>query len=353
MGKAQSSCASAIPILFDGVSRTYAAAGASVNSTLCQHTGPDNSTYFRFNSGATPCPTILIQTTPATETSVLLYKGNCANGSLIDANSMCLVDGDGTWSTDMAYIPLTPNTDYFIIVRVKGNFSGGTITITGSIGNTLGDNCASATTIGTTWVQGNNFCNTPGPNITANQVCGTTLENTRWHVATIDIAGPAVINIKNIECDAIFPGNHGYQIGFFTGSCTGLQSLFCQTQAADGDDFLQYTTPSYPAGTKIYIAIDGNAGANCKYEISGINVIGVLALNPIIPRTRTQPNPLFVVSNKTIHFNSTKPLNFQLYDMTKRLLTNKIVTNTNVSCPYPTGIYLMMLDNEPYKIFLH
>jgi hypothetical protein len=303
---------------------------------LILHTGPDNSTYFKFNSGSTPCPNILIQTSPATETSVLLYKGNCANGSLISGNSMCLVDGDGTWSTDMAYIPLDPNTDYYLVIRVKGNFTGGTITITGEAGSGIGDNCATATPIGTSWISGNNFCNTPGPSITANQVCGTTLENTRWHVATIDIAGPAVINIKNIECDAIFPGNHGYQIGFFTGSCSGLVSLFCQTQAADGDDFLQYTTPSYPAGTKIYIAIDGNAGANCKYEISGLNLVGILNLNPDLPpRPMQQPQPFYI----------------EAYDLTGRL-HYKGFTTSIYRLPVLPGPYLIRTNAKTHTVWL-
>jgi hypothetical protein len=41
--------------------------------------------------------------------------------------------------------------------------------------------------------------------------------------------------------------------------------------------FVQATTDPQPAGTQIFVAIDGAAGSNCKYSLTGINVYGVLS----------------------------------------------------------------------------
>jgi hypothetical protein len=54
-----------------------------------------------------------------------------------------------------------------------------------------------------------------------------------------------------------------------------LTPLSC---AAGEGTIVQATTPSLAANTKVYVAIDGEAGSNCRYTFQALNAFGVLAV---------------------------------------------------------------------------
>lgn len=121
----------------------------------------------------------------------------------------------------------------------------------------------------------NNSCHLPGPGVTAAQLCAFSLENTAFYQFYVNTTGTCVINISNITCDnGPTTNNNGFQIGFFSGTCASLNWLSCTSGSGT---FVQATTPSLNAGSKVYVAIDGNGGSNCAYTIGGINILGVLS----------------------------------------------------------------------------
>jgi hypothetical protein len=86
---------------------------------------------------------------------------------------------------------------------------------------------------------------------------------------TIEETGTSTVYISNIACDnGPNDNSNGFQIGFFTGNCANLNYMTCS--AGDGAAILA-STYTLPAGTKVYVAIDGNSGSNCKYSISTTN----------------------------------------------------------------------------------
>lgn len=340
MGKTQATCATATPLTFDGVCRTFAAAGGSSNTVLCNHNNANNTTWFSFTTGnPVVCPRIKI--TAGVGFEIGIFKAGCSNNAASTINSMCVEDGDAIWSPDV-YDPLTPNTTYYLRIRTKGNYLGN-IEICAAPNTQLNDNCQTALQIGTNYVWDDNGCNTPGPGITPAQSCATTLENTAWYVLTVDQAGPVIINIKNIDCDNWWMGSDGYQIGFFTGSCGALQYLHCNSGQATGTGFVQYTTQSLPAGANVYVTIDGSSGSNCSYEISGINVLNVLSLQ-IQPRNRPVTDPLFTISGRTI----TAKTDFELYNTIGQLVDKR----SSGSYSYSSGLYVLRIKNKSHFIFL-
>src|SRR6185503_6322720 len=75
--------------------------------------------------------------------------------------------------------------------------------------------------------------------------------------------------LNSVECDNSAVGaDNGFQIGFFVGSCGALNKIGCATGSGGS---LSAPTPWLPAGTKVFVAIDGTAGSNCSYEITAFN----------------------------------------------------------------------------------
>jgi hypothetical protein len=346
MGEAQSTCATAIPVLFDKFCRDYTPTGTNSQTVICNHSGPDKFMYFTWTTGSiVKCPRIKLSTSNASPFEVALYKGGCNNGSVVTPSSMCMEDGDGIWSPD-SYNPLEPNTTYYLRVRVKGNFTG-TINICADHDNNLNDNCANALQIGTNYVWDDNGCNTPGPNLPPSQTCAVTLENTPWYQFTVAQTGPIIINVKNIDCDNIWMGSDGYQLGIFTGTCSGLTPIWCQSAQATGSAFVQYTTQTLQAGYTVYVTIDGSSGSNCSYELQGINVLNVLSLNgnPIV---RPPAQPLYKIQGTNITVNN--KARFELYDNIGRLIDRQ---QSNFSRNYSPGFYHMVINGKVYSIWLH
>lgn len=345
-------CSNAIVLLPDGVCRNYNASGATGAALNCNVTGnQSNVTWFSYTTNSTAsCPKIEINTTPAIPFEVVVYTGcNGSANNYLYPHSLCSLDGDAIWSPD-SYNPLQPNTTYYFRIRTQGTFSGGVFEVCASLNTQINDNCPTAMPLDPSYQYDDNGCNTPGPNITAASICAHTLENTAWYSYTIALDGNSIINIKNIDCDNSVAGasSSGFQIGFFTGSCTNLISMPpCTTGAADGNGFVQFTSPYFLAGTQVFVAIDGISGANCTYQIMATNSIPL----PLSPRTPPRPvQPLYRISGRTIYINSQDPVLFQLYDNLGRLITYRKVTNTSVS--YAAGLYHMRLNNKTHTVWL-
>lgn len=99
-------------------------------------------------------------------------------------------------------------------------------------------------------------------------ICALTLENISWYQFTAAANGTVTISFSGIECNN---GGGGFQSGLFTGAtCGTLSATGACVAAASGT--ATYTIPSAVAGASYYIAMDGNAGSNCHYQVSGVNV---------------------------------------------------------------------------------
>jgi hypothetical protein len=77
------------------------------------------------------------------------------------------------------------------------------------------------------------------------------------------------VQLNNINCDNLnSAAETGFQIGFFVGSCGSLIKISCATGSGGS---LSAPTGWLPAGTQVFVAIDGNSGSNCSYSITAFN----------------------------------------------------------------------------------
>ena len=258
-------CANAIPLTMDGVSRNYATSAASGTSIICTgYTGSSPVTYFSFTTNSTPDKVLIDITAPtAGPCEVLLYTNSCA--TLYSSGSMCFDDGKGLWSFGHAFA-IQANTTYKL--RIKTSTTGN-IAISARYYNPPNNTCLGATGIGATPITDNNACNSAGSGVNPTDLCASTLENTAFYKYAVIVDGVSIVNINNISCDnGASNNNNGFQIGFFTGSCSALTPISCFSGSGS---FVTASTVSLTAGTEVFVAIDGVSGANCKYEISVIN----------------------------------------------------------------------------------
>jgi len=258
-------CATAIPLIMDGVIRSYSTSNSTGANVVCPGSTVSPVTFFSFTTNAAAeCPLLTI-TAPGGACEVAMYTA-CNGGNVLQENSsMCLDDGEGLWAPAHDYV-LRANTQYIIRIRTA---SAGNISIGAQHFKPLNDDCFGATPIGKNTISDNNACHKGGPGVTADQLCAFSLENTAFYVFTVEQTGSSTIHISNIACDNGHMGNsNGFQIGFFTGSCNNLQALNCSS--GEGAAVLA-STYSLPAGTRVYVAIDGNSGSNCKYTIGTTN----------------------------------------------------------------------------------
>jgi hypothetical protein len=245
--------------------------GSAVHCTGGLYSGTGSLTYFKFTTNATgSCVLIDLKTSGYQAAEVTLWETCHGGGSVanqLPSSSVCFNDGKGYWAPCETET-LTPNTTYWLRIWTPG---GGTDTLCASNYTPPNSTCAGATPIGSTPILDNNSCNRPSPEVTTDQLCANSLENTAFYTYTIDVTGASIVTISNITCDNSNLGiNAGFQIGFFTGNCG---SLIWQSCYADSNGTVQATTAAYPAGTKITVAIDGVMGSNCSYTISAFNAI--------------------------------------------------------------------------------
>lgn len=258
-------CANAIPLVLDGVCRTFATSASTGASLHCvDNLGNAPITYFSVKTNSVPDKILLNITGPGGQpVEVVVYPNSCS--FMYSANNMCFDDGEGLWSFSHVFTPVA-NTTYKL--RVRTNVAGN-IVICAQNFNPPNDDCPGALQITSDTLTDNNANDAAGPLVSAADLCASTLENTAFYTLTVEATGPVLINLNNIKCDNSYGSNSsGFQIGVFSGTCGSLTPITCY---AGSGSFVSATTATLPAGTNLYVAIDGTAGANCSYRINAIN----------------------------------------------------------------------------------
>lgn len=229
--------------------------------------------------------------------AVSIWEGACPTGAYTDNQvnfSTNNFNDQGSNESELA--GMLPNTTYYISVSndIETNF---TLNIRANTPLAANDQCSSAVGIGTAVTTADNAvagceysyvpaqdgglqstdpsgCNTAGefPCSSATgfgpaAICALTLENISWYNFTAAANGNITINFNNMECNN---GGGGFQTGLFQGACGSLTATGACVAAASGS--VTYTIPGAVAGASYYIAMDGNAGSNCHFTVSGTNV---------------------------------------------------------------------------------
>jgi len=285
-------CSTAITIPLDGTCNTYSvstATGAAVHCNGSGYTGPNGRvTWFKFTTNSNAdCVSMDMESFSNIKMEVALYTGcsGTTGTGLSNIHSVCMDDGDGIWATNLEYGSITgtnftANTTYYLRVRTENGFTG-SIQICAKSEAPSNNLCAGATSIESlTTSNQNNACNSGSTEVSPANLCAGTLENTAWYTFTVLTSGVSSIVISNMYCDNAnvntfiagpSPDNYGFQIGFFTGSCGSLTPTNCIGQSGSAGGTVIASSTSLPAGTVVYVAIDGYYGSNCKYDILAIN----------------------------------------------------------------------------------
>jgi len=270
------SCNNSDVLTLDGVCRDYtisATTGSAIHCTTGIYTGTGRLTIFSFTTNAAAACVLIHLTTSGAQPAEVTLWTKCTSGGAGNlqnddpASSICFDDGTGDWAPCETLV-LLPSTVYYLRVWTPGP---GTINMCAKHYNPPNNTCAGATPIGTTPIVDNNACNKGSTEVLPEQLCAFSLENTAFYSYTVQNTGTSILTLSNIACDNSNVGvSAAFQIGFFTGNCGSLTPVSCY---ADSAGTLQATTNSFPAGTKITVAIDGMIGSNCSYTISAINAI--------------------------------------------------------------------------------
>jgi len=268
------SCADPIPITMDGVCRSYATSSATGNNVVCTASGTTPITFFSITANASAQEMLLKITWPTNQpVEVAFYDGtSCTNGNLESASSICFYDGHGDWAPAPSFV-ITANKTY--ILRIKTPTTG-TMQICAQYYTAPNNSCATAMPIGPVLTFDNNATNKPGTGITPAGLCAADIDNTAFYVYTVDVAGPTTVSVENMNFDNNYQSdllNLGYKVGVFTGTCGSLTSVACYLGVSNST----LTVGSLPAGTKVYVAVDGILGSNCDYGIRAINSISILS----------------------------------------------------------------------------
>lgn len=263
-------CANAIPLTLDGVLKTFSTSSTTGNNVICSGVNSP-ITWFSFVTNASAeCPLLNITAPSNADCEVALYT-TCNNSGNQSSSGMCFSDGTGLWAPAETYT-VAPNTKYYLRVKTA---TSGNISIAGQYNTPSNNSCTGAYSIGPDARSDNNACHKPPVGVTPQQLCALSLENTAFYQYYVASTGISIININSIICDNIGNANsNGFQVGFFTGDCSSLVPINCSEVYGS---FVQATTRSLSAGTKVTVAIDGVGGSNCQYEITAINAYGVLA----------------------------------------------------------------------------
>lgn len=273
------SCGTAIPLPLDGVTRNFTTSSNTGNAVVCVNGGYTSSspvTWFSFTTNASAeMPLLDLTAADSSSCEVAMYTG-CNGGNILQASSsICFDDGWGLWAPAHNFT-LSANTTYYLRIKTHSATQLKMIAQNHTPTNNL---CSGATPVGIVPIKDNNATNRPSAEVTPGQLCAYTIENTAFYQFYVASTGAAIINISNISCDNSATNNsNGFQIGFFTGTCGALTPLNCTAGDGSGPTALvQGTTPVLAAGTKVYVAIDGDAGSNCSYSFQAINAYGVLS----------------------------------------------------------------------------
>ena len=266
------SCTNPHVLALDSISRNFSVSPTSGNAAECGSgfSGSGKITVFSFTTNASgSCVLVHITTSaPVQAAEVALYSGCGGTGTcqgLQTGSSVCFVDGTGYWAPSQT-LTLSPSTTYYLRVWTP---AAGTVTMSAinySPPNTL---CNGASWIGPDVTDDNNACAKPSAEISPWQVCAATLENTAFYTYTVAMNGVSSIQLNSINCDNLnSAAETGFQIGFFVGSCSSLSYLSCATGSGGS---VSAATGWLPAGTQVFVAIDGTAGSNCSYDLTAFN----------------------------------------------------------------------------------
>jgi len=270
-----SSCGNPHVIPLDGVVRTFSTSSNTGGAVVCNNGNYPNTspvTWFSITTNSLgEMPLLDITAADSSSCEIAMYTA-CSGGSILQtSSSMCFDDGWGLWSPAHNYT-LLPNTNYRLRIKTS---SATQLKIAGQSYTPTNGTCSGAIPLDSTRLRDHNACHRPTNEVTPGQLCAYTLENTAFYQFYIATTGSAIINISNITCDNGSANNgNGFQIGFFTGTCGALSPLSC---TAGSGNFVQATTPVLAAGTRVYVAIDGEAGSNCQYYLQAINALKVLS----------------------------------------------------------------------------
>lgn len=297
---ANDECGATATTIVPGTPITGSTAGADQDYTWlsqpCTNTG---EVWYKFTTPATVnCYSLAYDQTTNGCNAVSLWEAACPTGSYTDYQvnfSTNNFNDQGSNESELA--GMLPNTTYYISISndIDANF---TFNIRPNTPLATNDQCSAASGIGTTpqtadnavagceysYVAGQDggIQSTDPSNCDRSQdfpcssatgygpsaICAATLENISWYKFTAAANGNITITFSGIECNN---GGGGFQSGLFTGSnCSNLTATGACVAAASGT--ATYTIPSAVAGATYYIAMDGNAGSNCHYSVSGLNV---------------------------------------------------------------------------------
>lgn len=270
------SCATAINTgTPNGTSTCFTQSNGTTGSTAgCTGSGYGGSggvTYFKFctNASASCVAFDVTNGTASGNYEFTIFDAAC---SYVSGSIACGgVAGTGKEFTT-AGIGLAANTCYYLRVW-SGN--AGSLTICTSTAVSSNDLCGAPQQISTTALAGTNLCATASATDPPPAQFGAgSLENNIWYSFTTNTlcVSPCtvVVSISNISCVG---GGSGFQIGYWSGSCTGTSttSLTYLGNTTGSGGTVTTTITGLSPGQKITIGIDGNAGANCTFSISASN----------------------------------------------------------------------------------
>jgi len=222
-----------------------------------------------------------------------IYTGGCP-GTQAGWNQSANNYND--WSSSEASPTLSASTVYYISMgaQTQGPF---TFSISAKPVAT-NDACSGAQSIGTNAVFTDNaasgceytYVPAQDANVAPATLCAGSLENISWFTFTAVTSGTVTISFANILCNN---GGGGFQTGLLTGSCStytiGTSGAAICAAAASGT--VTYNITNAIAGQTYLIGMDGNAGSNCHFYVSGTNIV----LLPIeLIRFNTELNGNFV-----------------------------------------------------------
>jgi len=271
-------CSNAYNIPLNGTCNDYTISTATGAVGFCtdpMYTGTGHYTFFQFTSNASAsCVLLTITTSGGQPAEIMFYTGCTGGGSpqgAQPASHMCFNTGSGIWAPAETFA-MGANQTYYLRVWTPGT---GTLNVCGRNYDPPNDDCPGATPIGPAPIKDNNACAKPGPGVLASQVCAASLENTVFYEYTVASTGASSINISNIVCNnGDNNSNNAMQIGFFQGNCASLVSINCTTTSGAN---VSANTNALPAGTNVYVVIDGFAGSNCSYDINANNSVPLAA----------------------------------------------------------------------------
>ena len=266
------SCNNPHVLALDTVSRNFTCSPTSGNAAECSSgfSGNGKITIFSFTTNAAgSCVLVHVASSaPVQPVEIALYTGCGGTGScsgLQTGSSVCFVDGTGYWAPSQT-LTLSPNTTYYLRVWTPG---AGTLTMSARNYPPPNNLCSGASWISPDATSDNNACVKASTEVTPIQLCAFSLENTAFYTYIVASNGVSSIQLNDISCDNLnSAAETGFQIGFFVGSCGSLTKIGCETGSGGS---LTATTGWLPAGTQVFVAIDGTSGSNCSYKISAFN----------------------------------------------------------------------------------